>query len=323
MGTPDFAQIALKALIDAGYDIACVYSQPPRPKGRGQQVQLSAVHAYADTLGIPVFTPSSLKTAEAQAEFAAHNLDVAVVAAYGLILPEAVLNAPHYGCLNIHASLLPRWRGAAPIQYAIWKGDNQSGVTIMQMEKGLDTGPMILKGATEIASTTTSSALHDELAKIGGDLIVQVLDILAKNGQIESEIQDNAHSNYASMLKKEDGLINWKGNAQDIDRQIRALNPWPGVWTQTNTGKRIKILSATVAIAGADMEDKDIAETPHKANTDAGTPQPGTVLDKKGHVQCANGSVLRLISLQPEGKSAMDFSSAINGSYINPQGIFS
>lgn len=307
MGTPDFAQIALKALIDAGYDIACVYSQPPRPKGRGQQVQLSAVHAYADTLGIPVFTPSSLKTAEAQAEFAAHNLDVAVVAAYGLILPEAVLSAPRYGCLNIHASLLPRWRGAAPIQYAIWKGDNQSGVTIMQMERGLDTGPMILKGTTEITSTTTSSALHDELAKIGGELIVQVLDILAKNGQIESEIQDNAHSNYASMLKKEDGLINWKGNAQDIDRQIRALNPWPGVWTHCD-GQRLKIIGA------------EVVENPVTIADDADI---GRLLDRFGHVACGDNTVLKLLQIQPEGKKSMDLQSALNGGYIKTGSVFS
>lgn len=323
MGTPDFAQIAFKALMDAGYDIVCVYSQPPRPKGRGQQIQPSPVHAYADELGIPVFTPESLKTAEAQAEFTAHDLDVAVVAAYGLILPEAILNAPRYGCLNIHASLLPRWRGAAPIQYAIWSGDPQSGVTIMQMEKGLDTGPMIMKGTIEITDKTTASTLHDELAVMGGDLAVQTLDKLATNGQLISEKQDDSASNYAPMLKKSDGIINWNQSAQEIERQIRALNPWPGVWTQTNNGKRIKILSAIIAIAGSDMEDKHMAEAAHQSSTDAGMPQPGTVLDKKGHVQCANGSVLRLVSLQPEGKSVMDFASAINGSYINPQGIFS
>ncbi len=296
MGTPDFALVALKALLDAGHDVVCVYSQPPRPKGRGQQVQPSPVQAYAELRGIPVFHPVSLKTPEAQAEFSAHNLDVAIVAAYGLILPEAILSAPRHGCLNIHASLLPRWRGAAPIQYAIWKGDHESGVTIMQMEKGLDTGPMIVKGTHEITAETTSASLHDDLAVMGGKLIVSTLIELAKNGQLESDAQDDALTNYASMLTKGDGVIDWSQSALDIHQQIRALNPWPGVWSAVD-GKRIKVLQAALGVS-------DTAVKPF-----------GTFLDKAGHVQCGDG-VLQILKIQPEGKAPMDIASAINGNYI-------
>lgn len=295
MGTPDFALVALKAILDAGHEVVCVYSQPPRPKGRGQQVQLSPVHAYAQDQGIPVYTPVSLKTPEAQAEFAAHELDVAIVAAYGLILPEAVLSAPKFGCLNVHASLLPRWRGAAPIQYAIWKGDLETGVTIMQMEKGLDTGPMILKGEVAITGKTTSSSLHDELAEMGGKLVLTALHELAKNGQLKAEIQDEAITTYASMLKKEDGIIDWENSAAAIDRQIRALNPWPGVWTNLE-GKRLKIVEAVLtegAVSGVS----------------------GEILDKTGHVRCGEGT-LQILKIQPEGKGVMDFASALNGNYI-------
>lgn len=302
MGTPDFALVALKKIVEAGHNVVCVYSQPPRPKGRGHQVQPSPVHAYAEEKGIPVFTPQSLKSDEAKAEFAAHNLDVAIVAAYGLILPEAVLNAPKYGCLNIHGSLLPKWRGAAPIQYSIWKGDSETGITIMQMEKGLDTGPMIAKKSVEITNDKTASILHDELAETGGEMALEALSQLAKNGQLDAEVQDDSLSSYASMLKKEDGIINWGENAQNIDRQIRALNPWPGVWTSVN-GKRIKILKA----AAIDENSKEKA---------------GTFIDASGRVSCNNGSVLILYEIQPEGKKPMDIKSAINGGYLKPMDVF-
>lgn len=305
MGTPDFALVALKKIVEAGHNVACVYSQPPRPKGRGHQVQKSPVHEYADEQGIPVFTPKSLKSDEAKSEFASHNLDVAIVAAYGLILPEDILKAPQYGCLNIHGSILPRWRGAAPIQYAIWKGDEETGVTIMQMDKGLDTGPMIAKKEVSITDDTTASYLHDELAEIGGQMTLEVLSKLAKNGHLESEEQDDKYSTYASMLKKEDGIINWSQSAAEIDRQIRALNPWPGVWTSMNA-KRIKILKASV-------EDK--SETNYPQN-------PGTFINNSGHVTCGNDSVLVLEQVQPEGKKPMDVKSAINGGYLKPGEIF-
>lgn len=304
MGTPDFALAAFKALVEAGFHICCTYSQPPRPKGRGQNVQPSPVQAYSEAQGIPVFTPKSLKTPGAQAEFAAHNLDICVVAAYGLILPEAVLNAPRLGCLNIHASLLPRWRGAAPIQYAIWKGDAQTGVTIMQMDKGLDTGAMIAKRATPILDTTTAAALHDTLALMGAEMIVETLDILAKNGQISAKSQDDSLSNYASMLKKTDGLIDWAEDSAAIDRQIRALNPWPGVWAYTN-GVRLKILKA-VRVADADL---------NLANTPSAATQNGEILNRAGVVKCGAG-YLQILQLQPDGKKPMDFAAALNGGYV-------
>ncbi len=290
MGTPDFAVPALQALIDSPHEVIAVYSQPPRPKGRGQKVVPSPVHALAGEHGIPVYTPQSLKKGEALEEFKALNADVAVVAAYGLILPPAALEAPRYGCLNIHASLLPRWRGAAPIQYAIWAGDAESGVTIMQMEEGLDTGPMIAKTTVPITPNTTSSMLHDQLAVQGAELILKVLENIEA---LKAEVQDNSLSTYASMLKKEDGLIDWSKPAAEIDRQIRALNPWPGTYTP-------------------DFKIKEALLTDEKTDR-----KPGTFLDKKGHIACGGGSVLQILKLQPAGKNPMDFASALNGGYVS------
>lgn len=244
MGTPDFAVPALQALIDSAHQVVAVYSQPPRPKGRGMEVQKSPVHQLAEAHGIPVHYPKSLRKSEDEQKiFADYNADIAVVAAYGLLLPKAVLEAPKYGCLNIHASLLPRWRGASPIQHAIWKGDDKSGVTIMQMEEGLDTGPMILRDETSIAADTTAQQLHDNLSMMGGSLIVTVLGKIERDGRIDAEMQDDSLSTYAPLLKKEDGLINEAASALETDRQIRALNPWPGTYTHGLKG-RIKILSA-------------------------------------------------------------------------------
>ena len=228
MGTPDFAASSLRALIDAGHDVVCVYSQPPRPAGRGHQVQRSPVHVLAEDREIPVRTPKSLRNAEAQAEFAALDLDCAVVAAYGLILPQPVLDAPRMGCLNIHASLLPRWRGAAPIQRAILAGDAETGVTIMQMDAGLDTGAMLLKGSVPITGQTTAGSLHDALADMGSGLIVQALDGLAE-GPLTAEPQPNEGVTYAAKLSRDDGRLDWTQPADFIERQVRALNPWPGV----------------------------------------------------------------------------------------------
>jgi methionyl-tRNA formyltransferase len=290
MGTPHFAVPALEALINTGHDIVAVYTQPPRPAGRGQHVQKSPVHDCAEKHGIPVFTPRTLKTPEAQSEFAAQNADVAVVAAYGLILSKAVLDAPKNGCINIHASLLPRWRGASPIQHAIWKGDHESGITIMQMDVGLDTGDMLKKGVVPITQQTTCTQLHDALSAIGGTLIVDVLENLE---DIKPEKQDDAQSNYAPMLKKDDGKINWLESATGINCQIRALNPWPGTFTTAN-GKRIKVLEAV---------------------PDAGSGAAGTVLNKAGHVACGR-DVLKLVKIQPDGGKPMDFAAALNGNYI-------
>ncbi len=298
MGTPDFAVPALAALYEAGHRILCVYSQPPRPAGRGHKVQETPVHRWAAAYDIPVRTPKSLKKEPEQAEFAALKADLAVVAAYGLILPKAVLDAPRFGCLNIHASLLPRWRGASPIQRAIWAGDTESGVTIMQMDEGLDTGAMLLKGACPITPQTTAQSLHDALCAIGGDLIVKAAATLAKGESLSGTAQDDAHTCYAPLLTKEDGRIDWTQDAAVIDRQIRALNPWPGTYTLRGDGTRLKILAASLAATGDS------------------TATTGVLSDKKGTVICGNGSTLRLHSIQPEGKKPMDVASAVNGGYV-------
>lgn len=244
MGTPDFAVPALQALIDSPHDVMAVYTQPPRPKGRGMEVQKSSVHILADRYDIPVHTPQSLKKDTVEQDiFKGYQADVAVVAAYGLILPRSVLDAPKHGCLNIHASLLPRWRGASPIQHAIWKGDDKSGVTIMQMEEGLDTGPILLKEETPITLDTTAQQLHDNLSLMGGSLIIRAINRIERDGRIDGEIQDDALSTYAPLLKKTDGEIDRQAPAVETHRQIRALNPWPGTYIDGLKG-RVKILSA-------------------------------------------------------------------------------
>mgnify|MGYP003392014120 CR=1 FL=1 len=296
MGTPDFAVPALRALRKAGHEIICVYTQPPRPKGRGQHVQPSPVQVYAETHNMPVRYPQSLKGSEAQHEFSLLEADVAIVAAYGLILPKAVLNAPKYGCINIHASLLPRWRGASPIQHAIWKGDAMSGITLMQMDEGLDTGAEISKETASIQKETTAQILHDQLSAIGGTMIVQAMETLARDGKLSSTAQNNALSNYAPLLKKEDGFINWTLSASEIDRQVRALNPWPGVSAGLEDA-RLKIQSAQVS-------------------DETTSAQAGTILDKSGHVACGGGTVLKLVKVQPANTKVMDFSAALSGNYI-------
>ena len=294
MGTPPFAVAALDALVKAGHRIVAVYTQPPRPAGRGYAVQKSAVHDYADAHGLSVHTPKSLKKdADARAVFASHNADVAVVAAYGLILPQDVLDAPAHGCINIHASLLPRWRGAAPIQRAILAGDDQSGVCIMQMEAGLDTGPVLLDDSVAITHATTATTLHDDLAAMGGRLIVDAMTQL-ENLTAQTQPQDGV--TYAHMLTKDDGRIDWNNTAVDIERQLRALTPWPGVWCKLANGQRLKVLAADIMI-------------------DSTTKPAGTILEG-GDIACGNGSVLRLTTVQPENKKAMAARDAINGGIL-------
>lgn len=296
MGTPDFSVPALRNLIESRHKVVCVYSQPPRPKGRGQQVQPSPVHKAAEAAGIQVRTPLNFKRDEDIAEFMALELDVAVVAAYGLILPKIILDAPKYGCINIHASLLPRWRGAAPIHRAILEGDAQSGITIMQMEEGLDTGPMISKKAVPIRATTTAQSLHDMLSALGSSMIEDVLDDLADKGNLVSEAQPEEGTTYAKMLKKEEGQIDWTKPASAIDRQIRALNPWPGTWTHTDAGKRLKITEATLAPDGFNAPVGTVAE--------------------EGIVVCGEGTALKIETVQPENKKSMDAKSAYSGGYL-------
>lgn len=302
MGTPDFAVPALKAIVaDTLHEVIAVYTQPPRPKGRGQKVQKSPVHEYADSHNITVYTPKSLKDTEAQDIFKNLNADLAIVAAYGLILPKTVLDAPHYGCINIHASILPRWRGASPIQQAIWHGDAQSGISIMQMDEGLDTGAVILNDTIPITLVTTSSVFHDQLSEMGGRLIIETLERLsvlpADQNRLPATQQNEEFVTYAPLLKKEDGHIDWNESAPQIDRQIRALNPWPGIMTIFN-GQKFKILKAT---------PQNVGHTNHLT---------GTVLNKKGDIACGENTILRIETLQPFGKKAMDFVSAINGHYI-------
>jgi methionyl-tRNA formyltransferase len=302
MGTPDFAAAALQAILGTHHEVLCVYSQPPRPKGRGQALQKSPVHEMAEAAGIPVRTPLSFKRdPDVVDEFVALKADIAVVAAYGLILPQSVLDAPRYGCVNIHASILPRWRGASPIQRAIWSGDAETGITLMRMEAGLDTGPIIEIQKTPIGPDTTMPALHDTLKDLGGAMIVPFLERLSLWNKIESTPQDDSLSCYAPLLSKDDGRIDWGLGADAIDRQIRALNPWPGVWTHTAEGVRLKILAAKI----------DVVDGAHV---------PGTILDK-GLIACGEGSALRLIRLQPDNGKPMDAAAAQNGGYLRPGAI--
>jgi methionyl-tRNA formyltransferase len=296
MGTPDFSVPALKALIASKHKIVCVYSQPPRPKGRGQQVQPSPVHEAAKAAGIEVRTPLNFKKDADIAAFMALELDVAIVAAYGLILPKPILDAPVHGCLNIHASLLPRWRGAAPIQRAIMAGDTETGITIMQMDIGLDTGAMIRKKTVMIRKTTTSQSLHDILSAIGSSMIGDVLEELSIKGELKATPQPDEGFTYAKMLKKDEGRIDWNRTADEIDRQIRALNPWPGTWAEDSKGRRLKIIEALIY--------------PETHADDA-----GSILDD-GIVVCGNGTTLKLQTVQPENKKPMTSGDAVRGGYI-------
>lgn len=291
MGSPDFAVPALRALHEAGHSIAAVYCQPPRPAGRGQSVRPCPVHRAAVSLGLPVRTPTRLRTdAEALLGFQQLRLDAAVVAAYGLILPQPMLQAPAHGCLNIHASLLPRWRGAAPIQAAILAGDQETGITIMQMDAGLDTGAMLLQESVPITAETTGAVLHDQLAALGARLILTALAT-----HPAPVPQDDALATYAPKLSKDDGRIDWRQPADQIDRQIRAFDPWPSTFT-TLDGTVLKILAA--------------------APTDGHGP-PGTVLDTALSVACGSGA-LRIRRLQLAGRAPLDSAAFLRGHPVPP-----
>lgn len=304
MGTPDFACPALeKIYYHPNFKVIAVYTQPPRPSGRGKKIKHSPVHEFATLHGIDTYTPTSFKKEpDSIAQFARLNADIAVVAAYGLILPPAILAAPRLGCLNIHASLLPRWRGASPIQRAIEAGDSESGITIMQMEIGLDTGPMIVKSAVSITNDTTAQSLHDELANMGAKLIINVLSKLYHKEDIITENQDEDLSNYAPLLTKGEGKIDWEQSALVIDRKVRAFSPWPGGWCLDQEGKRYKILSGSVI----PLNDAD-----NFLNTES--KNPGCILNDQGHIICGNKTCYRIISIQPENSHAMSFTDCING----------
>lgn len=290
MGTPDFAVPALRAIARA-HEVVAVYCQPPRPAGRGKKDRPSPVQRAAEELGLPVRHPTSLKGSAEQAEFAALGADVAVVAAYGLILPQAVLDAPSHGCINIHASLLPRWRGAAPIHRAIMAGDAQTGIAIMQMEAGLDTGPVLLSDATPIGADETTGQLHDRLSDMGARLILQALDQLP---DLVPAPQPEAGVTYASKIDKAEAQVDWSRPAAEVARQIRGLSPVPGAWTATPAG-RLKLLNARVV---------------------EGQGAPGQVLAGLA-IACGTGAVA-ITEAQREGKRPMTAEELLRGIDLPP-----
>ncbi len=293
MGSPEFAVPTLAALLRAGHHIACVYAQPPRAAGRGQRLRPTAVHAFAEAHGLDVRTPRTLKEEDAQRAFAALAADAAVVAAYGLILPPPVLAAPRLGCFNLHGSLLPRWRGAAPIQRAILAGDTETGVTIMQMEAGLDTGPMLLSQAVPITPTATAASLHDTLATLGAELMVVALEGVAA-GTIRAVKQPEQGVTYAPKLERDEGRLDWQQSAADLDRRVRAFDPWPGAWFEV-AGERIKVLSAAIAT---------VDPAP-----------PGTVTDDRLTIACGRDA-LRPLRVQRAGRAVMDTDAFLRGTRI-------
>ncbi|AIK17715.1 methionyl-tRNA formyltransferase [Glaesserella parasuis] len=296
-GTPDFAATHLQALLNSEHNVIAVYTQPDKPAGRGKKLQASPVKQLAEAHHIPVYQPKSLRKEEAQAELQALNADVMVVVAYGLILPEAVLKAPKYGCLNVHGSLLPRWRGAAPIQRSIWAGDTETGVTIMQMDIGLDTGDMLHKVTTPILATETSASLYAKLAELAPPALLEVLNGLT-SGQFKPEKQQDEQANYAEKLTKEEAKLDWNMTACQLERNIRAFNPAPMAYLTlmvNEVEERIKVYQAEVL--------------PHQEKT------VGTVLavDKNGIQIATQQGVLNITQLQPAGKKPMSVQDFLNG----------
>jgi methionyl-tRNA formyltransferase len=292
LGTSAFAVPALKALAEAGHDVATVYTRAPKPAGRGQQERRTPVHELALSLGLAVHSPKGLRTDEQAQAFKALDLDVAVVVSYGHILPKSFLDAPVLGCINIHGSLLPRWRGAAPIHRAILAGDGETGVTTMRMDEGLDTGPMLLAEATPISSADTAETVHDRLAELGARLIVSTLDGLMRN-TIDPVPQPEEGVTYAHKLGKEEGVLDWRRPAAELERKVRAFHPWPGTSFELN-GERIKVLAAGLALAGG---------------------APGTLAigrDGLPVVACGIGG-LKLLQLQRPGKSAQPADAFLRG----------
>ncbi len=296
MGTPDFAAAALQALVASGHEIAAVYSQPPRPAGRGQALRKSPVQVLAEARGIEVRTPAGLKSPEAQADFAALGADAAVVAAYGLLLPPAVLAAPRLGCLNIHASLLPRWRGAAPIQRAILAGDAETGISIMQMDRGLDTGAVLLAERLAIGARETAGELHDRLAELGAAAILKALDGVAA-GSLRPQPQPADGVTYAAKISPAEARLDWRQPAVALERAVRAFNPVPGAWLELDGAERMKVLSAM---------------------TLDGRGPPGTLIDDRLTIACGTGA-LRPLVVQRAGRKPMAVDDLLRG-FALPQG---
>lgn len=297
MGTPEFSVPILEAL-HAHHDVVAVYTQPPSVSGRGQKQRLSAVHAKSVELDLPVFTPKTLRANEVQAEFSNHKADVAVVAAYGLILPQQVLDAPRFGCLNVHASLLPRWRGAAPIHRAVMAGDTESGVTIMQMETGLDTGPMLLKDTTVIDDATTTGELHDVLSEMGACLIDEALRDLT-NGRLVPEVQPQDGITYATKIDKTEAALSFARPAQMVVRHIHGLSPYPGAFVELD-GQRIKILRAQV------LPDQEVSGV-----------SAGEIIDDQFTIACDSGA-LRPMLVQRAGRGPADVQAFLRGFKLHP-----
>lgn len=298
MGTPEFAVKALAELVAAGHEIICVYSQPPAPKGRGQVLTPSPVQAFADSLGLPVRTPKSMKSAEAIAEFQALDIDAAIVVAYGQILKREVLEHPPLGCFNLHASLLPRWRGAAPIQRAIMAGDTHTGVQVMRMSEGLDEGPIILSGRVEITAQDTAQTLHDKLANLGASLLPVALAAIERSQPAGDE--QVGEVTYAKKITSEEARIDWSRPARELDWHIRGLSPFPGAWTLLQTPKgeqRLKVLMSRVSDAVSDAA-------------------PGTLIGPGLSIATGEG-VIELIRVQREGKGVHDAAEFLNGVGLN------
>jgi len=296
MGTPDFAVPTLSAILDAGHQIAAVYAQPPRPAGRGLSERKSTVHAFAEGAGLPVLTPRTLKAEADQAAFAACGADIAVVVAYGLILPAAVLKAPAHGCLNLHASDLPRWRGAAPIQRAIMAGDSHTAACVMRMEEGLDTGPVCLREACPIGPDITAGELHDALARRGAALMVNALDLMAR-GTLACAPQQASGVTYAAKIGKDDTRIDFALPARQVHDHVRAMSPSPGAWfTAPGGSERVRLLRTGV-----------VQTAQHQARQ-----APGLVLDRHGTVACGEGG-LGLLEVQRAGKRPMSAAELLRG----------
>ena len=308
MGSPDFAVPVLAALAEAGHEIACVYSQPPRPAGRGKKLRPTPVHQWADANGLEVRTPRSLKKAPEQEEFAALELDAAVVVAYGLILPQAVLAAPRLGCMNMHASLLPRWRGAAPIHRAVLAGDAMTGVQAMMMDAGLDTGPVLATEETRIFPFDTTGSVHDRLAGLAADLAVTSLAGLA-DGTLIPQAQPEDGVTYAHKVTAEDQRIDWTRSAAEVDCQIRGLSPFPGAWFYYQPEDEAEPLRMKALMSRREDGTPDAA--------------PGTLLDDELLVQCGDGDAVRLLKAQKPGSKAMEAADLLRGLPIAAGELFS
>jgi methionyl-tRNA formyltransferase len=293
MGTPEFAVPTLTEIVSSGHDVAAVYTRAPKPAGRGQAERKSPVHLAAEAFGVPVFTPRSLRGGDEQGVFALHGSDVAVVVAYGLILPKPILDAPALGCLNLHGSLLPRWRGAAPIQRAVLAGDKRTGVMVMRMDEGLDTGPVGLVDEMPIGPDMTTGELHDAMMRVGADLMRRALAALER-GSLTFTPQSDAGVTYAHKIEKAEARIDWSLSAEAVHNQIRGLSPFPGAWFEAELGDkptRVKVLRSTLA---------------------TGSGAPGTVLDEALTIACGSGAV-RLVVVQREGKGPLDADAFLRG----------